>query len=461
MTRVAVLDAPSQERLLALGVSHRTASLALLERLALSAGESARMLAEITSHGGIHEAVLLSTCNRMELYLVAADRAEAERIALASLSRSAGLDPGTLRLQSLCGAEVARHLFLVAAGLESMVVGETEIQGQVRRAYELALLEGMTGPITNQLFRGALEAGKRVRSRTACGRSQASVASVAVGLAVRRFGDLDGRLALVIGAGENGELAGRALARRGARMVFVAHRRRDRAARLARRWDGRAVGFDSLRTELADADLAFGCTASPRQIVTRDDVALATEKRHGRPLLLIDTAVPRDIDPSARDLPGVTLYDIDDLKRAVAGDDPSATWTDHAGRVIDHEVARFTAWLASLDQVPAISAVREHAEAVVEQVLREHEPLWESLSPADRKRVGLVAHAIVNRFLHQPTMRLKRSPGSETSRIQVHALRELFSLDGMAPRRDARSVPRRCEYDNRSPSLTAPSGKSR
>jgi glutamyl-tRNA reductase len=314
-----------------------------------------------------------------------------------------------------------------------MVVGETEIQGQVRRAYELALLEGVTGPITNQLFRGALEAGKRVRSDTARGHSRSSVASVAVGLAVRRFGGLEGRLALVIGAGENGELTGRALARRGVRMVFVAHRRRERAAGLARRWDGRAVGLESLRTELADADLAFGCTASSRQIVARDDIALAMEKRHGRPLLLIDTAVPRDIDPAVRDLPDVTLYDLDDLKRAVAGDDTSATWTDHAGRVIDHEVARFTAWLASLDQVPAISALREHAEAVAEQVLREHESLCESLSPADRKRVGLVAHAIVNRFLHQPTMRLKRVPGSETSRIRAHALHELFGLDASAP----------------------------
>ena len=440
MTRVAVLDAPRQERLLGLGVSHRTAPLALLERLAFSAGESARMLAEITSHGGIHEAVVLSTCNRMELYLVAADGAEAERVALASLSRPAGLDPGALRMQSLCGPEVARHLFLVAAGAESMVVGETEIQGQVRRAYELALLEGRTGPITNQLFRGALEAGKRVRSHAECGRSRSSVASVAVGLAVRMCGDLEGRRALVIGAGENGELTGRALARRGVRMVFVAHRRRERAAELARRWDGRAVGFESLRTELADADLAFGCTASPRQIIGRDDVALAMEKRDGRPLLLIDTAVPRDIDPVVRDLPGVTLYDIDDLKRAVAGDDASATWTDHAGRVIENEVARFTAWLASRDQVPAISALREQAEAVVEQVLREHEPLWEYLSPADRERVGLVARAIVNRFMHQPTMRLKRTPGNETSRLHVHALGELFGLGTQQrPRQATRS----------------------
>jgi glutamyl-tRNA reductase len=434
MTRSAVLDTSRHERLLAVGLSHRTAPLALLERLTLSANGSSRILTEIASHDAIREAVVLSTCNRIELYLVVTDSFEAERIALAALSHEAGLPPGALRLQSLCGHEVVRHLFLVTAGLESMVVGETEIQGQVRRAYELALLEGATGPIANRLFRGALEAGKRVRSETTSRRSRASVASVAVKLAARRFGDLEGRRALVVGTGENGELTGRALAEQGVRMVFVAHRRRERAAALARRWDGRAVWLDRLRAELAHADLAFCCTASPVQIVTRDDVERAMEKRHGRPLLLLDIAVPRDIDPTVRDMPDVVLYDIDDLKRDVAGDaTASASWTDRAGRVIDDEVGRFTAWLATLDVVPAISALREQAEAAVALVLQEHEPLWESLSPNDRKRVGMVAHAVANRFLHEPTMRLKRTPGSEASRTDVDALRALFGLDAAAP----------------------------
>jgi glutamyl-tRNA reductase len=408
----------------------------LLERLALSASSGAGILAETASHDAIREAVVLSTCNRTELYLVVTDPAEAEGIALASLSREAGIRPGALRarLQSLRGMEAVRHLFSVTAGLESMVVGETEIQGQVKRAYKLALLEGVTGPITNRLFRGALEAGKRVRNETASCRSRPSIASVAVGLAVRRLGDLEGRRALVIGAGENGALTGRALAGHGARTVFVANRRRDRAGALARRLGGRAVGFECLRAELTDADLVFSCTASPDQVVTRGDVALVMEQRHGRPLLLIDTAVPRDIDPSVRDLAHVLLYDIEDLKRDVADDATvRAEGTDRAGPLIDHEVARFTAWLESLDVVPAISALRQHAETAVEQVLNEHEPLWESLSPDDRKRVAMVAHAVVNRLLHEPTMRLKRMPGSETSRTYAQALRQLFGLDPAAP----------------------------
>jgi glutamyl-tRNA reductase len=401
--------------------------LAVLERLALPAGSIARILAELTGHDAINEAVVLSTCNRTELYLVGADVVEAERIALAALSGVAGLPPDALSVRSLRDVDVARHLFLVAAGLESMIVGETQIQGQVRRAYELALLEGTTGPITKHLFRGSLEAGKRVRNGGASGRPGSSVASVAVGLAARTLGDLEGRRALVVGAGENAQLTARALAGHRARMALVVHRRRESAVAACRNLGGRTVEFEHLRTELTHADLAFGCTGSPRQIIARDDVAFVMEKRHGRPLLLIDTAMPRDIDPAVRGLPNVRLYDIEDVKRAVAGDrTASAAGADRARRVIDHEVARFTAWFASLHAVPAISALREHAEAEVEAVLHEHEPLWESLSPADRERVGMVAHAIVNRFLHEPTMRLKRAPGNETSRLHAHALRELF-----------------------------------
>jgi glutamyl-tRNA reductase len=432
MTGSVVPYPAAPDRLYAVGLSHRTAPLALLERLALSPSSCAQILGEIASHDAIHEAVVLSTCNRVELYLVGADSFEAERIALALLSREAGIPPAALPLQPLRGPEVVRHLFRVAAGLESMVIGETEIQGQVKRAYKLALVEGVTGPITDRLFSGASEAGKRVRSEAPC-RSRPSVASVAVELAVRNLGDLGGRRALVIGAGENAELTGRALAEHGVRAVFVANRRRERAVALARSLGGRAVGFERLHPELADADLAFSCTASPDQIVTRDDLALVMERRHGRPLLLVDTAVPRDIDPAVAALPDVVLYDIDDLKPDGAGDaSVSAAMRDRATGVIDHEVVRFIAWLASLDVIPAISALREHAETMVQRVLAEHEPHWESLSPDDRERVGMVAHAVVNRLLHEPTMRLKRTPGSRASRSNVQAVQELFGLDGAA-----------------------------
>ncbi len=420
------------DSLLALGVSHKTAPVALRERLSLPEGRAARILGDLTSRPEIHEAVAISTCNRTELYLVAADPVEAENLVLAELSRQAGIRPTELlgRLYSLRGADTVRHLFSVAAGLDSMIVGEAEVQGQVKRAYELALVEGATGPISNRLFRDALGAGKRVRTETALGRSRVSVSSVAVDLARDVLGDLETRRVLVVGAGENGELTAKALADRGVRTVFVANRRYDRAIGLAQRFGGKAVRFDDLPTEIVDADIVVGCTSSPHLIVGADELALVTEQRAGRPLLLIDIAVPRDIDPKVRELPGITLFDMDDLQRTVARNlDVQEAETSRARTVVEEELQRFDRWLSTLDVVPTIAALRERGEEVVRQVLRENEGRWESLSDADRERVELMARAVVSRLLHEPTARLKRPADEDAAYIHLQALRELFGLD--------------------------------
>jgi glutamyl-tRNA reductase len=420
------------DSLLALGVSHKTAPVALRERLALPEGRAARILGDLTARPEIHEAVAISTCNRTELYLVAGDPVEAENLALAELSRQAGIRPTELlgRLYSLHGAEAVRHLFSVAAGLDSMIVGEAEVQGQVKRAYELALVEGATGPISNRLFRDALRAGKRVRTETALGRSRVSVSSVAVDLARDALGDLETRRVLVVGAGENGELTAKALADRGVRTVFVANRRYDRAIGLAQRFGGEAVRFDDLPAEIAGADIVVGCTSSPHLIVGADELALVIEQRAGRPLLLIDIAVPRDIDPRVRELPGITLYDMDDLQRTVARNlDVQEAESARARTVIDEELERFDRWLSTLDVVPTIAALRERGEEVVQQVLRENEGRWESLSAADRERVELMTRAVVSRLLHEPTTRLKRPADEDAAYVHLQALRELFGLD--------------------------------
>src|SRR5919201_1451881 len=355
-------------RLLALGISHKTAPLALRERLALPEGRAATVLRDLVAQPEIHEAVAISTCNRTELYLVASDPVEAESAALSTLSRQAGIPPTELlgSLYSPREMDAARHLFGVAAGLESMIVGEAEIQGQVKRAYELALVEGATGPITNRLFRDALATGKRARSETAIGR------------------------VLVIGAGENGELTAKALRERGVETVFVANRRYDRAIGLAQRFGGHAVRFDDLPTELERADIVVSATGSPHQIVGREELELVMESRGGRPLLLIDIAVPRDIDPTVRELPGVSLFDMDDLQREVARNmDARESEVAHVRTIIEQEVERCGDWLASLDVVPTIAALRERGEEIVQRVLREKEPRWESLSATDRARVEL------------------------------------------------------------------------
>jgi glutamyl-tRNA reductase len=424
-------------RLLALGISHKTAPVALRERLALPEGRAVRVLSELVVSEEVLEAVALSTCNRTELYLVASDAVEAENAALAELSRQAGIRPTELlgRLYSLHGRDAVQHLFAVAAGLDSMIVGEAEIQGQVKRAYELALVEGVTGPITNRLFRDALGAGKRARTETAIGRSRVSVSSVAVDIARGLLGELETRRVLVVGAGENGELTAQALSEQGVQTVFVANRRYDRAIGLAQRFGGMAVRFDDLPAQLVEADIVVSCTASPHQIVGRDEMEVVMEQRGRRPLLLIDIAVPRDIEPTVRELAGVTLYDIDDLQREVSrnlsGRDAEAT---RARSLIGEEVERFEAWLASLDVVPTVSALRERADGIVDQVLRENDTRWESLSEEDRRRVELLARTVVKRLLHEPTVRMRRAGDDDAAYLYVQALRELFGLD---PEREA------------------------
>ncbi|HEY7631241.1 MAG TPA: glutamyl-tRNA reductase [Thermoleophilaceae bacterium] len=422
--------------LLALGISHKTAPLALRERVALPEGRAAGVLRELVALPVVHEAVAISTCNRTEIYLVASDPVDAESAALSALSRQAGIPPTELlsSLYSQRGMEAARHLFGVAAGLESMIVGEAEIQGQVKRAYELALVEGATGPITNRLFSTALSTGKRARSETAIGRSRVSVSSVAVELARGTLGELDSRRVLVIGAGENGELTAKALRERGVETVFVANRRYDRAIGLAQRFGGHAVRFDDLPGELQAADIVVSSTASPHQIVGREELELVMESREGRPLLLIDIAVPRDIDPTVRDLTGITLYDMDDLQREVARNiGAREAEVIHVRSIIEQEVERFGDWLASLDVVPTIAALRERGEEIVQRVLRENEPRWESLSPADRARVELLARTVVGRLLHEPTLRMKGAAETGGSYMHIQALRELFGLDPEAP----------------------------
>jgi glutamyl-tRNA reductase len=418
--------------LLTLGVSHKTAPLDLRERLALTEGRAAGALRELTEVAGIHEAAAISTCNRTELYLVVSDPVEAESTALGVLTRQAEIRPTELlgHLYSLRSSEAVRHLFRVTAGLDSMILGEAEIQGQVKRAYELALVEGGTGPILNRLFRGALAAGGRAREETGISEKNVSVPSVAVELARRTLGDLSERRVLVVGAGETAELLARALVRRGVSTVFVANRHYDRAIGLAQRFDGNAVRFEELPEQLERADIVVSATNSPHHIVERDELEHVMEARSGRPLLLVDIAVPRDVEPACREIPGVSLTDIDDVQQIVernaSGREAEAR---RAERVLDVEQDRFERWLAALEVVPTITALRERAGEVVRRVLEENDGRWESLGEADRERLDAMAKAIASRLLHEPTLRMKRSAGSDDAYLYVSALRELFGLD--------------------------------
>ncbi len=429
--------------LLALGVSHKTAPLDLRERLSLTEGRAVSALAELTAAGGIHEAAAISTCNRTELYLIVSDPVEAESTALGVLTRQADIRPTELlsHLYSLRATEAARHLLQVTAGLDSMILGEAEIQGQVKRAYELSMVEGATGPVLNRLFRGALSAGGRAREETGISETGVSIPSVAVELARRTLGDLSERRVLVVGAGETAELVARALVARGVDTVFVANRHYDRAIGLAQRFGGGAVRFDELPEQLGSADIVVSATNSPHHIVERDGLEHVMEQRPERPLLAIDLAVPRDIEPACREIAGVTVHDIDDVQQIVernaSGREAESL---KAERIIDAEVDRFERWLGLQEVVPTISALREHGDEVVRRVLAENDGRWENLSAADRERLEKMAKAIASRLLHEPTLRIRNSACSGESYFFISALRELFGLDvETEPEREARS----------------------
>jgi glutamyl-tRNA reductase len=317
----------------------------------------------------------------------------------------------------------------VASGLESMIVGEAEVQGQVKRAYESALAARTTGPMTNKLFRAALATGKRVRTETAISVGRASVASVAVDAARDALGDLRDRHVLIVGAGETAELTAQALHDHGVSTMFVANRRRERAIALAQRFGGASGSFDELPSELARADIVISSTSSPHTLLGAEELALVVRERQSRPLLLIDLAVPRDIDHDCAELPGVTVLDIDGLQAQVASHiSVRRAEARRAESIVEEEIQAFAGWLGTLDVLPTVSALRERGDQVVEQVLAENEGRWESLSERDRRRVEALAKAVANRLLHEPTLHVKGLDAAHRhARLQI--LRELFGLD--------------------------------
>jgi glutamyl-tRNA reductase len=408
----------AERRLVAVGVSHNTASVELRERLALPGHRREQLLRALREEDGIDEGVALFTCNRTELYVAAADAEAAENAVLLRLAERAECPPETLdgAVYVRRDAEAARHLFRVAAGLDSMIVGENEIQGQVRRSFDEALETGTTGRLTNHLFREAIRTGKRVRAETALGTRHESIPSVALEIAQGRLGELAGREAAVVGAGEISELAARALSNAHARISIVATRTRERAIALARRLGAQALPFEALQDTLERVDLVVSATASPRVILEPGVLRRAARARNGRPLLLIDLAVPRDVHQECRDVDGVTVYDLDDLQEIVATNlSLRAVDAEEAEGIVDAEVARFGRWLGSQVARATVAALRQHGDRVAREVVDANAGRFESLSPRDRRRVEAMAHAIVNRLLHEPTQRLleRRPNGRE------------------------------------------------
>jgi glutamyl-tRNA reductase len=405
--------------LVVVGASHKTAPLAVRERLALLDGQVEPFLQSLD----VAEAVVLSTCNRTELYVVGA-----EEVAREALERRAGVPLGdAIYIERNCDA--ARHLHRVVSGLDSMIVGEAEIQGQVKRAYERALAARTTGPMTNRIFRSALATGKRVRTETDVSVGHASVATVAVDAARSLVGALASRHVVIVGAGENSEQVARAFHAHGVTTMFVANRRRDRAIALAERYGGSSGSFDALPGELERADVVVSSTSSPHAIIDAESLAEVMTERGGRPLLLVDLAVPRDIDPLCGTLDGVTLLDMDALQASVRSDmSVRRAEALRAEAIIEDEIQAFAVWLGRLDVMPTLAALRSFGDDVVSGLLAENAGRWESMSEKDLARVEALARAVVNRLLHEPTRRV-RELDSEHRHARLALLRELFGLE--------------------------------
>jgi glutamyl-tRNA reductase len=414
------------KHLIVVGTSHHVAPIELREQVAVpreQAGELSRLLA-----GADAEAACLSTCNRTELYIADDDPERAEDRAAAVLAELSKLEELTLAgsLYRLRDEAAALHLFRVAAGLDSLVPGEAEILGQVRTAYEL----GATGALLDRVFRQALYVGKKVRSNTAIGESPASVSSAAAALAQQVFGDLEGRRILLVGAGKVGEQAARNLLSRGAELAFVANRRVDRADDLAGRFGGTALPLERAAEEIARTDVLVASTSAPGFVLAKSDVEASLAERKGRPLLLVDLAVPRDLDPEIATLPGCFLYDIDDLEAVVAetlaGRREEAT---RAEGIAADEAERFRAWRASLEVVPAIASLRARAEEIRAAELAKAEPRLERLTDGERRAVESVTSQIVNKLLHLPTVRMKQAAAAADGVVYAEAVRHLFGLE--------------------------------
>ncbi|HVM57394.1 MAG TPA: glutamyl-tRNA reductase [Gaiellaceae bacterium] len=408
-------------RLVLVGTSHHHAPVELRERVALDR-EHASALAARLAEGGC-EAVCLSTCNRTELYVACTDPEAAERAAVAALAE---LEPEVEKaLYRLRDQAAGLHLFRVAAGLDSLVPGEGEILGQVRGAYEV----GTTGPLLDRLFRQALHAGRKVRAQTAIAESPASVSSAAAALAEQVFGDLEGKSILLVGAGKISEQAARNLVSRHARIAFVANRTADRAVELAERFGAEPLPLERIGEELADADLVVSSTGAPGFVLDAPTVAEAVGRRRGRPLFLVDLAVPRDLDPAINDLDGCYLYDIDDLEAIVAetlvGRRREA---EQAEAMVAAEAAKFHEWHASLDVVPAIASLRARAEEIREAELRKAEGLLGRLDESQRRAVESITAQIVNKLLHLPTVRMKQAAAAADGVVYAEAVRHLFGL---------------------------------
>jgi glutamyl-tRNA reductase len=417
------------------GLSHRTAPIEIRERFAFAGTEVPDALAHVLEGRGVSEVALVSTCNRTEFYLHFADPDAAIPFVIRTLSEQAGqlAKPAERYMYVKRDQDMVAHLFRVVSGLDSMVLGEVQIQGQVREAYETARsLSGQRQAVRavfNRLFQTALSVGGRVRSETRVSEGAASVPSAAVDLARKIFGSLRGRRGLVLGAGDMGELTLRCLVEEGVTSVIVASRNMMRAQRVAEKFGGRSVPFGEFWDELPETDIVITSTAAPHAMITLEEFGRRLPGGLKSPLLIIDIAIPRDVQPEVGNLPNVFLYSIDDLQHIVSASvERRRAEIPKAEAIIEEEVERFWRWYSGLRAVPFIRRFRERAEDVRQAELNRALSQLSHLSERDRERIDRLTRDLLQKVLHEPTARLRAAVEDGREHDILEAARYLFGL---------------------------------
>jgi len=428
-------DIPSMH-ILSIGINHTTAPVHLREKLAFSEEQVRAALAR-QSHDhvievpAIAEMLIISTCNRTEVYAASNRRSFAELEAFVADARGVAVSEFHAHLYRHADMEAVGHLFNVAAGLDSLVLGEPQILGQVTRALELARGVGATGPLLSRLFQAAIHAGKRVRTETAISRSPASVSSLAAGLCERSVQDIRTAQIVILGAGEMAELAVEALRKRGAERLTVVNRTLERAHALADRWNAAADTFENLESVLVRADILISSTGAPHTIIHAEMVAAAMAQRPGRPLVLIDIAVPRDIDDETAHVPNVRLHDIDNLNAHLEQSLAlRAAEVPHVEAILAEEVDKFIEYFHSLDMLPIITDMHERAEIIRSEELARTLRRLPDLTDTERERIEALTQALVKKLLDQPTRRLRAEATCPHAPEYATVTRTLFGLKG-------------------------------
>ncbi|MGA3068991.1 MAG: glutamyl-tRNA reductase [Terracidiphilus sp.] len=414
-----------------IGVNHKTAPIELRERVAISREELPETTRALAAVPGVLECMIVSTCNRVEL-LAVVDSPDADLAGF--LHRQFGLDAALLRphLYTQYDRDAVRHLFRVAASLDSMVVGEPQILGQVKEAFAVARASGTVAGQLEHLLQSAFAAAKKVRSETGIGSNSVSIASVAVDMARKIFGSLAGRTVFLVGAGKMSELAARHLVQQGAGAILVTNRTQERARRMADEFQGRVIPFEKLYEVASEADIVISSTGAPHPIFRREHGQTFLHRRRNRPMFFIDIAVPRDVDPAMGKLEGIFVYDIDDLQAVAASH--MAERSREAGdaeTLIAAEVERFHQRQRTVDVAPAIVALQRQAEEIRQSELRRAQPRLGSLSAEQVAAVEALTRGLVNKFLHPPMQALKQA-ARENDSTRLDALCEAWSVTGAA-----------------------------